>query len=102
MKIKVMCQINNYIIESMGTINDNIIKFNNKNSTISYDIKNLILTNDEYILNFYNRKCLFSNNLYIPVEILYISNNDEEKEYKIIYKIGDEKFTFSLKYEIIS
>lgn len=107
-KVRIKIEINDHIIEGIGTINNNILSIKNKEEKLSYDITNadFIKENKEIIieLDFLNKEVhyklvkenkQFSNNLII----LSLTNN--HKQVMINYQIEQEVFNLKINYETI-
>ena len=107
-KVRIKIEINDHIIEGIGTINNNVLNLKDKEETIQFDLKNFVLykENKELIikLDFLSKKVFyelieenkkFSNNLVI----FSLTNN--HKQVIIKYQIEQADFLLKVNYETI-
>lgn len=107
-KIRIKIEINDHIIEGIGTINENIIKFKTNEEIIEYDVKNsvLIKENKELIikLDFLNKKVyyeLVEENKKFSYDLIIFSLTNRPKQVIINYQIEQTNFSLQLNYETI-
>jgi len=105
-KVKVKITINDYIIENIGILVNDILKVDDKGTNILFDYENLILTREDeekqIVLDFKNNTLTYSlkelsNEFSNNFTILSLTNND--KQVIINYQIEENKFHLSINIE---
>lgn len=105
-KIKVKLEINGYTIKDIGILDNSIIFIKEKDISLTYDIKNNILTREnkemKQTIN-YKEECFkyllkdIKKEFSQKFKVLSLTNKD--KKVNIIYQIEDSVFNLNLKYE---
>lgn len=108
-KVAIFLEINDYKLEKNGIFNNNILSLNDEDAQkteIIYDWNNdqLIRDNDEITIKFnFNESKVFytlkSINSSMQQEIEVLSFQKENNNIKIVYKLEQEQFSFTLSYK---
>lgn len=106
-KTKIKIQINDYTIEGIGTINNDILNLKGEED-IKYDINNMILTkkNKELIITMYFKKNqifyeLIEENQKFSNNFTILSLTNSNKQVMISYRVEDTDFLLKINYETI-
>lgn len=101
-KIKVLIEINDYIIKNIGILDNNILKVKDKETDLTFDYEKLILTREnndlKIIIDFKNKDITYSikeSSQKFFNNFIILSLTNEHKQVIINYQI--EKNIFCLK-----
>lgn len=107
-KIRIKIEINDHIIEGIGTKSNNIITLKANDEIIEYDIEKQLLVkeNKELIikLDYLNKKVyyeLVGENKKFSNDLVIFSLTNEDKHVMIRYQIEQADFSLKINYETI-
>lgn len=107
-KIKVKIKINDYIINEIGIIDNDILKVQDKNEIITYNYKINVLEKEnselKLTLDFENKEVVYylpELNQKISTNFTLISLTNSNKQVIIRYRIEETDFLLEINYETI-
>ena len=107
-RAKINIKINDYIIKETGIIDNDILKLKDKEDSISFDLKNLVLTKEnkelKIVMDFKNKQVIYhliKENQKFTNNFTVFSLTNRDKQVIINYQIEDADFNMQINYETI-